>query len=337
MGAAVGAVVGGLAGKATAEAIDPTAEEAYWTENYVREPYYEKGLGYDQYAPAYRTGYEGRRSTLDAPSRMWSVTWKRITPKPRVIPACTGTKPGPLLTPPGTAIATGNYLGGQATLARRGLKPTDWNREETPAVSSFPFEFTRKTTWKHLWWRVVRPSSLKQYRPEAHSSGMSWGAVLGGAFVAAALALILLLLGTGLGLTVVSPWANEGASAKTLGIAAIAWMIITHFASSALGGYMAGRLRTKWVDFRTDEVFFRDTAHGLVAWAVGIVLTAAFLTSAVTSVVGGAAKLGATSAAATAGARSGCGRDGAGERSWSRRERLFRRLDASYRSSTSCG
>jgi uncharacterized protein YcfJ len=60
VGAAVGAVVGGLAGKATAEAIDPTAEEAYWTENYVREPYYEKGLGYDQYAPAYRTGYEGR-------------------------------------------------------------------------------------------------------------------------------------------------------------------------------------------------------------------------------------------------------------------------------------
>lgn len=136
-------------------------------------------------------------------------------------------------------------------------------------------------------------------RPEARSSGMSWGAVLGGAFVAAALALILLLLGSGLGLTVVSPWANEGASARTLGIAAIVWMIATHLASSAMGGYLAGRLRTKWVDVRTDEVFFRDTAHGLVAWAVGIVLTAAFLTSAVTSVAGGAVKVGAT---ATAGA-----------------------------------
>ena len=122
--------------------------------------------------------------------------------------------------------------------------------------------------------------------------------------MAAALALILLLLGSGLGLTVVSPWANEGASAKTLGIAALVWMIATHLASSAMGGYMAGRLRTKWVDVRTDEVFFRDTAHGLVTWAVGIILTAAFLTSAVTSVVGGAIKAGAT---ATAGAGMAAG------------------------------
>ena len=59
-GAAAGAVVGGLAGKAAAEAIDPTAEEAYWKENYLHEPYYERGLTYDEYAPAYRTGYEGR-------------------------------------------------------------------------------------------------------------------------------------------------------------------------------------------------------------------------------------------------------------------------------------
>jgi hypothetical protein len=116
--------------------------------------------------------------------------------------------------------------------------------------------------------------------------------------VAAALALILLLLGSGLGLTAVSPWANEGSSVKTLGIAAMAWMVVTHLASSAVGGYMAGRLRTKWVDVRTDEVFFRDTAHGLVAWAVGILLTAAFLTSAVASVVGGAAKAGASATAA---------------------------------------
>lgn len=139
---------------------------------------------------------------------------------------------------------------------------------------------------------------LEAVRPEARSSGMSWGAVSGGAAVAAALALILLLLGSGLGLTAVSPWANEGSSAKTLGIAAMAWMVVTHLASSAVGGYMAGRLRTKWVDVRTDEVFFRDTAHGLVAWAVGILLTAAFLTSAVASVVGGVAKAGASATAA---------------------------------------
>ena len=59
-GAVVGAIVGGLAGKGIAEAIDPTAEEAYWAENYEREPYYEKGYTFQDYYPAYRTGWEGR-------------------------------------------------------------------------------------------------------------------------------------------------------------------------------------------------------------------------------------------------------------------------------------
>jgi hypothetical protein len=59
-GAAAGAVAGGLAGKAVAEKIDPTVEEAYWREHYTHEPYYEAGLTYDDYAPAYRTGYEAR-------------------------------------------------------------------------------------------------------------------------------------------------------------------------------------------------------------------------------------------------------------------------------------
>lgn len=60
VGAAVGAVVGGLAGKKAAEAIDPTVEDAYWKANYNKESYYERGRSYEDYAPAYRTGYEGR-------------------------------------------------------------------------------------------------------------------------------------------------------------------------------------------------------------------------------------------------------------------------------------
>jgi hypothetical protein len=78
-------------------------------------------------------------------------------------------------------------------------------------------------------------------------------------------------------------------------------MIFTHLCSSAMAGYLAGRLRTKWIDVHTDEVFFRDTAHGLVAWAVGVIVTAALLTATATSLMAGAAKAGAT-AAATAGA-----------------------------------
>jgi len=65
VGAAAGAIVGGLAGKAAGEAIDPTVEAAYWEENYVREPYYESGYTYDDYSPAYRTGYLGRAQFRD--------------------------------------------------------------------------------------------------------------------------------------------------------------------------------------------------------------------------------------------------------------------------------
>ncbi len=59
-GAAVGAVVGGLAGKGVAESMDPTLEDTYWRDNYNKQPYYVEGRTYDDYAPAYRTGYEAR-------------------------------------------------------------------------------------------------------------------------------------------------------------------------------------------------------------------------------------------------------------------------------------
>jgi hypothetical protein len=122
------------------------------------------------------------------------------------------------------------------------------------------------------------------------SSGVAWGAVIGGAFVAAALSLILLALGAGFGLSSVSPWSNLGASASTIGAVGIAWLIFTEIVASAMGGYLTGRLRTKWALIHTDEVYFRDTANGFLAWAVALVMTAAFLTSAATSMAGSAAE-----------------------------------------------
>ena len=121
---------------------------------------------------------------------------------------------------------------------------------------------------------------------EANSSGVSWAAVIGGGFVTAALSLILLALGTGLGLSSVSFWSNIGASTSTIGTAAILWLILMQIISSSMGGYLAGRLRTKWANIHTDEVYFRDTAHGFLAWAVALVITAAFLASAAASMVG---------------------------------------------------
>lgn len=143
---------------------------------------------------------------------------------------------------------------------------------------------------------------------EAHASGVSWAAVFAGAFVAAALSLILLALGAGLGLSSVSPWSSVGASASTVGTAAIMWLILMQVISSSMGGYLAGRLRTKWANIHTDEVYFRDTAHGFLAWSVALVVTAAFLTSAATYMVGGAA----SSAAGGAGIAAGAQADGRG-------------------------
>ncbi len=73
VGGVVGAVVGGLAGKAAGEAVNPTAEEAFWRDNYSKEPYYEKGRDFDDYGPAYRLGLSGRERYQDP--------WDNVEPR----------------------------------------------------------------------------------------------------------------------------------------------------------------------------------------------------------------------------------------------------------------
>ena len=141
----------------------------------------------------------------------------------------------------------------------------------------------------------------------AHASAESlcWSAIIAGALAAAALSLILLVLGSGLGFAAMSPWKQDGATATTLGVSAVLWTIVMAGAASAFGGYLAGRLRHRWVDVRPEERFFRDTAHGLLTWALATLLTAALLTSAAagtaksTAQVASAAMEGAGGAAAT--------------------------------------
>jgi hypothetical protein len=122
---------------------------------------------------------------------------------------------------------------------------------------------------------------------EASVSGISWAAVAGGSFVTAALLLSLSALGAGMGLSSISPWANAGVSPSAVGMGAMLWLAFAEIIACGLGGYVAGRLRTKWVDVHSDEVYFRDTAHGFLVWAVALVMMAAFLTSAATVLAGG--------------------------------------------------
>jgi hypothetical protein len=141
----------------------------------------------------------------------------------------------------------------------------------------------------------LEPAYFEQSHPapprnEAHSSGVSWAAVIAGAFVTAALSLILLALGAGAGLSSLSPWSNSGVSPSAVGFGALLFLAIVELISASVGGYLAGRLRTKWVDVHTDEVYFRDTAHGFLVWAVALVISAAFLTSAAGAMVGAEAR-----------------------------------------------
>jgi hypothetical protein len=89
-------------------------------------------------------------------------------------------------------------------------------------------------------------------------------------------------------------------SASTVSKGAVVWLIINQIFASAMGGYIVGRLRTKWAIIHSDEVYFRDTAHGFLVWAVGLVITAAFLTSAAISMTGGVVRSSASPAADSA-------------------------------------
>lgn len=142
---------------------------------------------------------------------------------------------------------------------------------------------------------------------ESSRAAVNWGPIIAGAFAAFTITIILMLLGSGLGLSMVSPWSGEGAGLTAIAASTAAWVIVVQWLSSAAGGYLTGRLRTKWVGVHTDEVFFRDTAHGFMAWAVATLLLVGILGSSFSSAVGSGvqavstvasgAVLGATSAA----------------------------------------
>lgn len=143
---------------------------------------------------------------------------------------------------------------------------------------------------------------------EPSVSGVSWGAVAAGAVVSCALTLVVLAFGVGLGLSVVSPWTGSGVSATTFKIGTGLYLVVIAMLSSSIGGYIAGRLRSRWIGVHSDEVYFRDTAHGFIAWAFATVLGAVLLASPTGSLIGGTARSvtqGAASAAQASGPMDG--------------------------------
>jgi hypothetical protein len=140
---------------------------------------------------------------------------------------------------------------------------------------------------------------------EPSVSGVSWGAIAAGAVVSFALTIVLLAFGTGLGLSMVSPWSGSSVSATTFKIGTGLYLVVIAMIASSLGGYIAGRLRSRWIGVHTDEVYFRDTAHGFVTWAFASVLGALLLASPVSNVISGGAMGLTQGAAQSAGQSSG--------------------------------
>jgi hypothetical protein len=121
------------------------------------------------------------------------------------------------------------------------------------------------------------------------ASFVEWGAVLAGAFLAAALSFVLLTFGAAIGLSATSPWPGSGASAKTIGSLAIFWTMVQQIGAFIAGGYVAGRMRSRWLETTQHEVEFRDGLHGGLVWAVGVVIGAALIMAT----AGAAARTGA--------------------------------------------
>src|SRR4030088_651349 len=160
------------------------------------------------------------------------------------------------------------------------------------SCATFPRHRIQKC-WEEFMEEVMRPVGVVDElaiddAAEPSVSGVSWAAVLAGAVASLALTLVLLSLGAGLGFSVVSPWANSGVSATSFEIGTGLYFIVMAMISSAIGGYLAGRLRNRWIGVQSSEVLFRDTAHGFLAWALASVLGALVRVSPATSLISSA-------------------------------------------------
>jgi hypothetical protein len=181
-------------------------------------------------------------------------------------------------------------------------RPNEFPAKEL-SFGSHIFPTSNSKRWEESMEQVMRPVGVVEEVVvgevvEPSVAGISWAAVLAGAIASCALTLVLLSLGAGLGFSVVSPWSNSGVSATTFEIGTGLYFIVMAMISSAVGGYLAGRLRNRWMGVQADEVLFRDTAHGFLAWALASVLGAILLASAATSLIGGATS-GAVQAVST--------------------------------------
>jgi hypothetical protein len=132
------------------------------------------------------------------------------------------------------------------------------------------------------------------------TSFVEWGPIVAGAITAAALSFVLLTFGSAIGLSAASPWPNSGLSAKMVASLAVFWAMAQQIGAFMVGGYIAGRMRTRWAESSADEIEFRDGLHGVLVWALGVAVGAALAMSAAGGVTKAVADLAGKTATAAA-------------------------------------
>jgi hypothetical protein len=135
---------------------------------------------------------------------------------------------------------------------------------------------------------------------EVSSSFVQWGAVIAGALVAAALSLVLITFGSSIGLSVLSSSPTWRDASPALSIASGVFLLLTALGSFGLGGYVAGRLRERWDPTATgDVVEFRDGVHGVLVWAIAVVMSGLIIAGSAAQLASRATERGGSPATTT--------------------------------------
>jgi hypothetical protein len=127
---------------------------------------------------------------------------------------------------------------------------------------------------------------------QREGSYIDWPCALAGAAIAGAISFVLFTFGSGIGLSIVSPWAGTGSSMMTVAVLATLFAVLVQVGAFAAGGYLAGRMRRPWNGTKPAEVEYRDGVHGALVWAVGVLFGALLLAMTAGGVTRGAADAG---------------------------------------------
>jgi hypothetical protein len=141
-------------------------------------------------------------------------------------------------------------------------------------------------------------TSTPSTRISGSPSGVSyvdWPAIFAGAIIASAIIVLMTAFGSAIGLSLLSPY--QGPSAKLFYIVLALWFTWITVSCFAAGGYVTGRMRRPIDGLTTHEVHVRDGAHGLVVWAVVVVVSTSLATLSFSSAVKGGADLAKSRAA----------------------------------------